>query len=619
MHSHGEIAMTITRSAFGAGLVVSLVLSSAAVMAAEVDGGRIIASDKEPQNWLSHGRTYGEQRFSRLAKITTANVGQLGLAWSHDIASRTARGVEATPIVVDGVMYTTGAWSHVLALDARTGKLLWEFDPQISGAYGAKGCCDVVNRGVAVWAGKVYVGAFDGRLIALDAKTGKKVCETLTVDQSQDYTISGAPRVVKGKVIIGNGGADFGVRGYVSAYDAETGTMAWRFYTVPGNPKDGFEWRDAAAAPHRQAAAQPAGADRVEGSAGAGRGVVSQLLHEVPRPRDGGRWRRDRSAVLGHARLSRGLPGGRARRRPHAQRHDLVLRFLEAGRRGGDSRLRDRAGAPRAEAVESVNPQVLVELGDAEADLGRRALEDDAPAVEDDDVVGDVEDQLGVLLHEDDGEPLGLEATDRRHHLGHDLRRQSFRGLVHQQHPGVRHQRAGNREHLLLAARERSGDLVPALAQAWEERRHGVERPQHRQITARPASGHREILAHGEAPKDTAALGHERDAVGGDRLRGAPGDGPAVDRHHAVSRRQQAHDDVQRRRLARTVAAEQAEQAALGEPQRHAVEHVAVGVERVDLAQHERVTRQDRSPACAGGRRPHPACPRRPPGRSAAR
>src|SRR5438094_941350 len=375
----------------------------------------------------------------------------------------------------------------------------------------------------------------------------------------------------------------------------------------------------AAGTPHRQAAAQPAGADRVEGSAGAGRGVVSQLLHEVPRPRDGGRWRRDRSAVLGDARLPRGLPGGRARRRPHAQRYDLVLRFLEAGRRGGDSRLRDRAGAPRAEAVESVNPQVLVELGDAEADLGRRALEDDAPAVEDDDVVGDVEDQLGVLLHEDDGEPLGLEATDRRHHLGHDLRRQSFRGLVHQQHPGVRHQRAGDREHLLLAARERNGDLVPALAQAWEERRHGVERPQHRQVTARPASGHREILAHGEALEDPAALGHERDAVGGDRLRGAPGDGPAVDRHHAVSRRQQAHDDVQRRRLARAVAAEQAEQAALGEPQRHAVEHVAVAVERVDLAQHERVTRQDRSPACAGGRRPHPAGPRRPPGRSAAR
>jgi len=149
--------------------------------------------------------------------------------------------VEATPIVVDGVIYATGPWSHVLALDAKTGKLLWEFDPQVSGAYGAKGCCDIVNRGVAVWAGKVYVGAFDGRLIALEAKSGNKVWETLTVDQTKDYTITGAPRIVKGKVLIGNGGADFGVRGYVSAYDADNGKMLWRFYTVPGNPADGFE------------------------------------------------------------------------------------------------------------------------------------------------------------------------------------------------------------------------------------------------------------------------------------------------------------------------------------------------------------------------------------------
>ena len=209
--------------------------------APNVTGARIQAADTEPQNWLAHGRTYSEQRFSPLQKITTANVNQLGLAWSHDIKARTARGVEATPIVVDGVIYTTGPWSHVLALEAKTGKLLWEFDPQISGAYGAKGCCDIVNRGVAVWAGKVYVGVFDGRLIALDAKTGAKVWETVTVDQTKDYTITGAPRIVKGKVLIGNGGADFGVRGYVSAYDAETGKMVWRFYTVPGNPADGFE------------------------------------------------------------------------------------------------------------------------------------------------------------------------------------------------------------------------------------------------------------------------------------------------------------------------------------------------------------------------------------------
>jgi PQQ-dependent dehydrogenase (methanol/ethanol family) len=206
-----------------------------------VDGSRIAAADSQPGNWLTHGRTYSEQRFSPLTKITPANVGTLGLAWSYDIKSRTARGLEATPIVVDGVLYTSGAWSHVVALEARTGKPLWEFDPQVPGAYAGKGCCDVVNRGVAVWAGKVFVGTYDGRLIALDARTGRRVWETLTVDQSRDYTITGAPRVVKGKVIIGNGGAEFGVRGYVSAYDAESGKMAWRFYTVPGNPKDGFE------------------------------------------------------------------------------------------------------------------------------------------------------------------------------------------------------------------------------------------------------------------------------------------------------------------------------------------------------------------------------------------
>jgi PQQ-dependent dehydrogenase (methanol/ethanol family) len=221
-------------------LLVGIVVGCAGT-GSGVDGSRIVAADREPQNWLTHGRTYSEQRHSPLRKIGPENVQSLGLAWWHDIRTRTARGVEATPIVVDGVIYATGAWSHVVALDARTGKLLWEFDPQIPGTYAGKGCCDVVNRGVAVWAGKVYLGAYDGRLIALDAKTGAKVWETLTVDQGRDYTITGAPRVVRGKVIIGNGGAELGVRGYVSAYDAETGKMAWRFYTVPGNPKDGFE------------------------------------------------------------------------------------------------------------------------------------------------------------------------------------------------------------------------------------------------------------------------------------------------------------------------------------------------------------------------------------------
>lgn len=222
-------------------LFTVLIACSGTTTSLRVDGSRLTAADKEPGNWLTHGRTYTEQRFSPLARITTANVGNLGLAWWHDIKSRTARGLEATPIVVDGVIYTSGAWSHVVALEAKTGKVLWEFDPQVPGAYAGKGCCDVVNRGVAVWGGKVFVGTYDGRLIALDAASGRKVWDVLTVDQSRDYTITGAPRVVKGKVIIGNGGAEFGVRGYVSAYDVETGRRAWRFYTVPGNPQDGFE------------------------------------------------------------------------------------------------------------------------------------------------------------------------------------------------------------------------------------------------------------------------------------------------------------------------------------------------------------------------------------------
>lgn len=204
-----------------------------------VTGERIAAADKEPGVWLSHGRDYKEQRFSPLERINDGNVGQLGLAWSFELD--TNRGQEATPLVIDGVMYLTSAWSKLFALDARTGRPIWSYDPQVPGATGFKGCCDVVNRGVAAWGDKLYLGTFDGRLIALDRATGKPVWSVVTVDQSKPYTITGAPRVVKGKVIIGNGGAEYGVRGYVTAYDAQTGRQAWRFYTVPGNPADGFE------------------------------------------------------------------------------------------------------------------------------------------------------------------------------------------------------------------------------------------------------------------------------------------------------------------------------------------------------------------------------------------
>ncbi|WP_414704887.1 PQQ-binding-like beta-propeller repeat protein, partial [Pseudomonas sp.] len=218
-----------------AALVLALTCPPLA-MAAEVDGKRIAAADNEPGNWMSHGRTYDEQRFSPLTHINDSNVSQLGLAWSYKLDLD--RGVEATPIVVDGVMYTTGPFSVVYALDARDGTLLWKYDPQSDRQRAGEACCDAVNRGVAVWQGKVYVGVLDGRLEALDAKTGQRVWSVDTRnDKARSYTITGAPRVVNGKVIIGNGGAEFGVRGYVTAYDAGTGKQAWRFFTVPGDPK----------------------------------------------------------------------------------------------------------------------------------------------------------------------------------------------------------------------------------------------------------------------------------------------------------------------------------------------------------------------------------------------
>lgn len=200
---------------------------------------RLVNAASEPQNWLTHGGTYAEQRFSSLAAISTANVSQLGLAWATDLQSE--RGQESTPLVVDGTMYVTLAWSKVVALDAATGAEKWRYDPKVPGRFGVSACCDVVNRGAAYDDGRIYVGTIDGRLIALDAKTGALLWSTITVDQSKPYTITGAPRVANGLVLIGNGGAEYGVRGYVSAYDARTGKLVWRFYTVPGDParKDG--------------------------------------------------------------------------------------------------------------------------------------------------------------------------------------------------------------------------------------------------------------------------------------------------------------------------------------------------------------------------------------------
>jgi quinohemoprotein ethanol dehydrogenase len=216
-----------------------LAIGGCAKRATEVDDAALRAADGDPADWLTYGRTYTEQRFSPLKEIDEQSVGKLGLAWSYDL--ETLRGVESTPLAKDGVLYVTSAWSLVYAFDARTGNLLWKYDPQVPKDHAKYVCCDVVNRGAALYKGRVYVGTLDGRLIALDAKTGAPVWDVQTTPKDGSYAITGAPRIAKGRVLIGNAGSEYPVRGYLSAYDAATGVLVWRTYTVPGDPAKPFE------------------------------------------------------------------------------------------------------------------------------------------------------------------------------------------------------------------------------------------------------------------------------------------------------------------------------------------------------------------------------------------
>jgi len=213
---------------------------------------RLLRADEEPGNWMSLGRSFMQQHHSPLKQINTENIKALGFAWQYETKSnrgKVNRGLEATPIVVDGVLYSSGAWSQVYAVDAKTGKEIWRYDPKVDGNYARKACCDVVNRGVQVWNGKVFVGTLDGYLVCLDASNGKEIWKQDTfTDRKAFYTITGPPQIAKDKVVIGNSGAEFGVRGYITAYDIETGKFAWRFYTVPGDPANEPEHEEMVAA-----------------------------------------------------------------------------------------------------------------------------------------------------------------------------------------------------------------------------------------------------------------------------------------------------------------------------------------------------------------------------------
>jgi PQQ-dependent dehydrogenase (methanol/ethanol family) len=235
-----KVSLGVGLALAAAGLLAGSALSQGTAAnrfgAAQVDDKRQIAADSEPGTWMSAGRTYDEQRYSPLTSINKSNIKDLKLTWYGDLD--TERGQESTPVVVDGALYVTSAWSKVFAYNAKTGQPLWKYDPKVDASVGQLACCDVVNRGVAAYKGKIYLGALDGRLIALDGKTGAVVWSVQTTDLKQPYTITQTPRVAHGLVFIGNAGAEYSVRGYVSAYDAETGKLKWRFYTVPSDPKN---------------------------------------------------------------------------------------------------------------------------------------------------------------------------------------------------------------------------------------------------------------------------------------------------------------------------------------------------------------------------------------------
>jgi quinohemoprotein ethanol dehydrogenase len=207
--------------------------------AANVTAERLLNATNEPSQWMTYNGDYNEQRYSRLDRINAQNVAKLGLAWYADFPTNLM--VEGSPLYIDGVIYQPLPWSKVAAYDARTGNQLWLYDPKVPGEWNINICCGIDTRGLAAWNGKIIVGTLDGRLVAIDAATGKEAWSANTIDKEWPYSITGAPRVADGKVFIGNAGADLGVRGYVSAYDVETGKFLWRFFTVPGDPKLGFE------------------------------------------------------------------------------------------------------------------------------------------------------------------------------------------------------------------------------------------------------------------------------------------------------------------------------------------------------------------------------------------
>jgi PQQ-dependent dehydrogenase (methanol/ethanol family) len=240
--SVGVLAATVISWALSAGAAAS---SERANSPANVTPERLVKAANEPGQWMTYGGTYSEQRFSPLTKINASNIGSLGLQWFADY--ETNQDQHGSPLYIDGVIYVSTARNVVYAFDAKTGEQLWKYNPMIRGER-LRYNLGLVNRGIAAWRGKIIMGTLDARLVAIDAKSGKEVWSADTVPESlglgawaNRYSITMAPRVAKGKVFIGASGGEYGVRGFIAAFDADTGREVWRFWTVPGNPAKGFE------------------------------------------------------------------------------------------------------------------------------------------------------------------------------------------------------------------------------------------------------------------------------------------------------------------------------------------------------------------------------------------
>ncbi|HYZ83623.1 MAG TPA: PQQ-binding-like beta-propeller repeat protein, partial [Bryobacteraceae bacterium] len=228
-------------------LILAVVM--AVPLLAEVPYQRIVDSAKEPGNWLTYSGNYAAHRYSALDQINQSNVARLKSAWSYQTNS--LQKLETTPLVFDGVMYISEPASNVTALDVRTGRPLWKYRRPMPDD--VRGCCGQINRGVAALDGLIYVGTFDAHLVALNAKTGAVVWDTEVASYQSGHSITAAPLAVKDKIVIGIAGGEYGVRGFLDAYEAKTGKRAWRFWTIPGPGEPGHEtwagdsWRNGSA------------------------------------------------------------------------------------------------------------------------------------------------------------------------------------------------------------------------------------------------------------------------------------------------------------------------------------------------------------------------------------